>query len=248
MVDSNSTLSAYNPKNVIIWWILAFQAGAINVGGFMACHRFVTHTTGFATFFGVEAAEGQWIEALGMLTVPMFFLIGAMISAFFIDRPHSDGSKPHWNIVLFLIATIMAGIVALGTAGEFGVFGEPLTLARDYLLLTMLCLASGLQNAAITSASGAVVRTTHLTGITTDLGIGIVRVLTHSQVHQRREMEIRANWLRAGIIGGFVLGSFIGALLFLKVQYWGFLLPWLISFTLWIISSRMSQRGSKSLI
>ena len=61
---------------------MAFQAGLINIGGFMACHRFVSHITGFATFFGYEINQADTSAALSMLVVPMFFLFGCMISGF----------------------------------------------------------------------------------------------------------------------------------------------------------------------
>ncbi len=91
--------------------------------------------------------------------------------------------------------------------------------------MVLLCLASGLQNALIVHASGVVVRTTHLTGVTTDLAMGLVRLL-FAEEDQRHERHGRlANMARFGIIGGFVLGSAISAFLFLRADYWGFLLP-----------------------
>jgi uncharacterized membrane protein YoaK (UPF0700 family) len=77
----------------------------------------------------------------------------------------------------------------------------------------------------ITSASGAVVRTTHLTGITTDLGIGIVRLMSLDRHDSHWRREWMSNMLRGGTIAFFVLGSFISAFIFIKIQFWGFLIP-----------------------
>lgn len=217
---------------------LAFQAGVLNVGGFLACHRFVTHITGFATHFGEEASLSRWESAFGMLTVPGFFLLGCMISGFFIDLRQLRDRAPLYEYSFGLIGLLMLVISIGGHNHVFGNFGEPLLLGRDYLLLAILCLSAGLQNATITSASGAVVRTTHLTGVTTDLGIGLTRVLTKKKGDHVRRHEAKANIMRAGLILFFVFGSYFGALLFLKIEYKGFLIPAVISAVLSALSFR----------
>lgn len=235
-------LSQYNRTNLLLWLTLSFQAGFINVGGFLACHRFVTHTTGFATQFGAEFAVGHWLNAAGMLTAPLFFLSGAMISAFFVERRLSSGLEARYGLLIGAISLIMLFIAISGYEGHFGVFGEPLDIRIDYFLLALLCLASGIQNAAITSASGAVIRTTHLTGVTTDLGIGLVRVLSRKRKDRLRDIEIQGTRIRLTLISGFVAGSTAGALLFLNLQYLGFLVPGLISGALFILG-RFKRRA-----
>ncbi|MFL5814147.1 MAG: YoaK family protein [Bdellovibrionia bacterium] len=212
------------------WYILAFAAGSINAGAFMAAGRFVTHMTGFGTLFGVEVAHARWEGAIGILFVPAFFLLGTMISAYMVDHRFHRGRRPHYDWVMFLEVLCLVAAAVGGQLHFFGSFGEPLKLKSDFALLALLCLASGLQNAAITSATGSSVRTTHLTGITTDLGIGIVRALALKGHRKHHDREVRANWLRAGTIFSFYAGSVVGAILFLKVQYYGFYLPAAIAF------------------
>lgn len=228
-------VSRFSGKTMAIWSAMAFQAGAINAGGFLACHRFVTHITGFATHFGAETAMGNVSSALGMLSVPFYFIAGSMISAYFVDHQTARGKRPHYLIVLALISFLMFACTVLGAAGVFGVFGAPLALGRDYSLLAILCLASGIQNAAITSASGAAIRTTHLTGMSTDLGIGLMRMFAKSSQNEAAKAELQGNFIRIGLIVSFILGSMVGAALFLHVQYFGFLLPAGISFSLWLL-------------
>lgn len=231
-LDAKSQLTIFNRRNYLIWFLLAFQAGAINVGGFLACHRFVTHTTGFATHFGVEFALKDYAGAFGMLTVPLFFLGGAMISGFLVDRRHQKSNPPNYPFVFFFISLLMTIVGLAGETGAFGEFGAPLDLVADYTLLALLSFSSGLQNAVITTASGAVVRTTHLTGITTDLGLGLVRTMGNSHRDHRHENEVRANWLRGGTIISFVVGSTICAFVFQSFNYDGFFIPAVISFGL----------------
>ncbi len=207
------------------WLVLSFLAGSVNAGGALACHRFVTHVTGFATLAGIDLAHQRWTSAVGMFTVPLFFLFGVMISAYFIDRRIHLKRSPLYSFVMLLVALCLSAAAVGGIYDFFGPFGAMVDIKKDYILLCLLCMASGLQNAAITSASGATVRTTHLTGLTTDLGIGIVRAFYSQEDKNFRVQARRANRLRVCSLFAFVLGGAAGAFLFLEVAYLGFFMP-----------------------
>lgn len=232
---------SYSPQKFALWNTLAFQAGFVNVGGLLACHRFVTHTTGFATHFGAEMASGKFNMAIGMISVPLFFLAGTCISAFFTDHRSLHQKKPNYSILFFLMFVCYTLVTILGVTHRFGEFGTPLSIVDDYFLLGILSLSSGIQNAIGTSISRSVVRTTHLTGLTTDLGIGLVRIFSHKSSPQLRDEEFKATGMRVGIIVSFTFGSWMGASLFYKYQYYGFLIPLLISSTYLFISLRKKQ-------
>lgn len=239
---TGNNLNHYSPQNALIWLSLAFQAGVINVGGYLACHRFVTHTTGFSTFFGVELAQGHIFNALGMLSVPIFFLLGSMLGGILVDLRLLKNQRPRYSMIFFLMTFCLAFIVIAGNAGFLGSFGEPLNSPHDYLLLILLCLTSGLQNATVTSVFGAIIRTTHLTGLTTDLGIGLMRVFSGNYKATRQD-EIRAIFMRMGIIAAFACGSF-AAFVFVRFQYWGFTVPALVSGALLFTSLKSQRRAS----
>lgn len=222
-----STYAAYTKRNYTIWSILGFQAGMLNIGGFLACHAFVSHVTGYATLFGADLATNRYSHAWSVLTVPLFFLIGAMFSGTIIDLRIRKKQKPLYPALFAFISLLLLAIAILGRFEFLGEFGETLNIPRDYFLLSVLCLICGMQNAAVTTASKAVVRTTHLTGITTDLGIGLVRVFSKTLADNGEEN--RANAMRATIIVSFVLGSIAGAYIFLRYQYLGFSVPSLLS-------------------
>ena len=76
----------YEKTILLKWYVLSFLAGNVNAGGFLAVERFVTHVTGFATLFGIEIANGRLDQALGILSVPLFFLIGSTVSAYLIHH------------------------------------------------------------------------------------------------------------------------------------------------------------------
>lgn len=216
---------AVGVKTYIDWLLLAFLAGAVNAGGFLAANRFVSHVTGFATIAGVDFAEGNWGGALGILTVPLYFLGGVMLSAYLIDRRAHEGKKPRYALVMGLVTTLLLLSAIGGHLGFWGEFGHEAELRYDYFFLSFLCAASGLQNAALTSATGATIRITHLTGLTTDLGIGLVRAAKRSKSDPERRLETIQNAMRAGTIVAFMLGSATGAVLYLRFHYLGFLMP-----------------------
>ena len=217
---------------ILHWFMLSFNGGSINAGGFLATGRFVTHVTGFATLFGVDLASSQLQAALGILSVPFFFLLGAFLAGIFIERPIFKGKRPRFDWVMGISAFCLFIAASMGWwfHGPFfsgvGVLAE---LKESYVLLALLCLSSGLQNAAITSSSGRTFRTTHLTGQTTDLGLGLARLFTFGLNKQVFYEEARLNYLRIGAIASFVAGSVFGGWMFLRLGYTGFIVPGLLS-------------------
>jgi len=208
------------------WLTLSFLAGNINAGGYLSCHRFVSHITGFATSSGVAFKQESLLTALGELSIPLFFLIGVMISGYLTEKKRAhriEGAK--YAPVMKLVALLL-GLVAIGGSFDFfGNFGDPMLIKHDYFLLAALCMACGLQNAAITSASGYTIRTTHLTGLTTDLGLGIVRAEMGKATDLEKLNERRMNIYRIGTIASFVAGSFVAAFVFSYFEYKGFFFP-----------------------
>ena len=212
------------------WFLMSFSAGCVNAGGFIATGRFVTHVTGFATLFGFDIAHWQLDAALGILSVPLFFMIGALVAGLLIDRRIHVHKQPHFDYVM-IISGLCLFLAALGGNSEsFSEFGQNFHLKQNYILLALLCLASGLQNAAISSGSDKSVRTTHLTGITTDLGLGLARILTFHLNDKSLRKGRTANLLRIGNILAFVTGSAAGAILFNGLKYHGFFVPAIIAF------------------
>lgn len=230
MLYGNESISHYTKSNICIWMLMAFQAGLFNIGGFMACHRFVSHVTGFATYFGYELSQKEQARhAVGMLVVPLFFLFGAMLSGLLVDIRLKLHKKPKYYISFGLIF-FLCGVVAFGGIfGYFGHFGQPLESSRDYTLLIFLCLICGIQNGTIATVSKSVIRTTHLTGITTDLGLGLVRLFNRKKLDESMDNEKNATLMRIGIISFFGFGSVVGAFVFNSFGHGGFLIPVLTS-------------------
>lgn len=98
-----------------------------------------------------------------------------------------------------------------------------------------LSFTCGVQNGTITTVSRSVIRTTHLTGVTTDLGIGIVRYLHRKSLNIEIQNEVRANLMRLGIILFFGLGSVVGGFVFTKFGYAAFAIPVITSGVLFVL-------------
>lgn len=230
----------YEPQNLFLWFLLAFQGGVLNIAGLLGVGRFVSHLTGFATLIGDQLSKENWMVALGMFATPGFFIAGAMVSAYFIDRRRILHKSPQYSFIFvqMIICLIMTGV--LGHFGFFGEFGNHLDSLQNFYYLFILAYTCGMQNAVITSASGAVIRTTHLTGPTTDMAIGIVHYWTKYPNPNRRETF--ATWCRFGIIVSFIFGSLIGAIFFNKFQFKAFLLPVIISS---FVGFRLRQHSKK---
>lgn len=244
-IDAKSQILSFNIKNYALWFVLAFNAGCINMGGFLAANRFVTHITGYATHFGEELSLGNVGRAWSLALVPVFFIIGAMVSAWFTDRNiTANRNKKSYTILFFIIAGIMFFISLLGPFGIFGLFGNEQDFIPGYFLISLLAIGSGIQNAMISTASGLLVRTTHLTGISTDLGVGIIRYFFAGRETELKNKELRINLLRIGTIFSFILGSMVSSFEFRKLQYLGFLIPGLIALSLGIYTWNHNRRYS----
>jgi uncharacterized membrane protein YoaK (UPF0700 family) len=211
------------------WYLLTFNAGCINAGGFLATGRFVSHVTGFASLFGVDLVKHENEAALGILSVPVFFLLGAFISGMLVDRPIYQKRHPHYDYAMGL-SSVCLFLTAIGGGHlQFVNVGLMLHLKEVYVSLALLCMACGLQNGAISASSKGTIRTTHLTGLTTDLGLGFARLLTYQKGQPNYSEERHANWLRGSSILAFVLGSGVGAWLFIKLGHRGFIVSGLVS-------------------
>jgi uncharacterized membrane protein YoaK (UPF0700 family) len=152
-------------------YLLAFVAGALNAGGFLAVQQYTSHMTGILSEMADMIALGQYRLAFFGLACLISFILGAALSAFLVNLAHRRQWHSAYAIPLVVEAGLLAGfgLVAL-------IFGQ-ITGQMVTATILSLCFVMGLQNAVMTKISGAVIRTTHVTGIATDLGIDMGRWL-----------------------------------------------------------------------
>lgn len=223
-----------------LWLLLGFQAGFMNAGGYLACHRFVSHVTGYGTQVGIVFGLGQTLRAMELGLAPAMFIAGAACAGWLVDREILSGREPRLLAGIFIMATMNLAVYLGGVWGVFGPFGEPLELQRDFLLLFFLCFACGLQNGLFTGLTKGQVRTTHITGPSTDIGLGLAKVASLGRDDPRRAEVKAATWLRTRIAAAFTVGSLTATAIFSWAGYGGFAVPCGLSgFLVWYVRKLM---------
>lgn len=234
-------------RNQPLWLILAFQSGYMNTGGFLGCGRFVSHMTGYGTYVGVAMGQKGYANAFQMALAPLFFLAGAAYSGWLVDRRMILGREPRVLAGVCSLAALNLVVTVGEDLGFFGDFGEPLILQRDFLLLFLLCFACGLQNGLFVGLTDGKVRTTHLTGPITDIGVNLSKIFTYERDNPERSQLSAGNWLKAKIAIAFSGGSIIATIVFAMVSYQGFAVPCAISIGLiWYVRSLLKLGEGES--
>lgn len=190
--------------------ILAFVAGATNAGGFLAVHRYTSHMTGIISAIADDLATGGLGLALAGLASLLAFMTGAACTAIMINW--AKRRKLHGTYALALMVEAVLLLM-------FGMLGANLASFAHLVVpatVLLLCFIMGLQNAIITKISQAEIRTTHMTGVVTDLGIEIGRLLYWNRSRDANAIHVvRANrdklFIHATVLGLFFLGGLIGA-------------------------------------
>lgn len=202
--------------NVRLGMTLCFVAGATNAGGFLAVGEYTSHMTGVLSAVADEMALGHWTAVVGGLGSLLMFLLGAMSTAWLVNWGLRLRLASAFGLPLLLEAVLLL---------LFGLFGAVLDLHAALftpLTVLLLCYIMGLQNAVITKISKAEIRTTHVTGLVTDLGIELGK-LFYINRHPQQTTPVLANRaklaLQGRLVGCFFLGAVIGALVF---KHWGY--------------------------
>lgn len=205
--------------------LLAFNAGAVNAGGFLAVQRYTSHMSGIVSGVADDLVLGQLGLALAGLLALSSFMAGAMTTAILINWARRRSMHSEYALSLLLEAVLLLGFGLLG--GQLAHLSEHLLIYAVLPATVMtLCFIMGLQNAIVTKISQAEIRTTHMTGVITDLGIELGRLLYWNRLDQRFDAQgaavaltpVRADRARmrllAGIVGLFFGGGVVGALAF----------------------------------
>ena len=197
-------------SNRVLGLLLAFNAGAINAGGFLVVHLYTSHMTGFVSLLADHLVLGNMALVLSALGALSAFISGAAVTAVFINWARQRKLHSVYALPLLLLAMLMLvfGLVGAVTLNWRTPFAVPTTV----LLLSFMM---GLQNATVTKMSASQIRTTHMTGVVTDLGIELGKMLYWNRTGTLPEALVRANQARlrlfAGLLGMFLVGGIAGA-------------------------------------
>lgn len=198
--------------------VLAFVAGAINAGGFLAVQRYTSHMSGIVSGMADDLAVGSVTLALAGLASLLAFVAGAATTAVLISWARRRQLHSKFALALMLEAALLL---------LFGLVGANLHNFAQLLVpstVLLLCFIMGLQNAIVTKISHAEIRTTHMTGVVTDLGIELGRLIYWNRSAANAERpDVVANRDKLGILatllGLFFGGGLVGALMFKHLGY-----------------------------
>lgn len=216
--NSNKTMPLqYLPNWLqLVAFLLALNAGMINVLGLITIlHQSVSHMTGNISILAISLVDHQTQLSLYLVVAVLCYVLGSFISGFTLGTSHFSLNKQ---------------------------YGIPLTLVTCALLLCWLllslhtgvallwaCLAMGIQNAMVSYYKGIIIRTTHLSGVLTDIGLMLGYLLRGLRVEKRRIM------LHILIVLGFTLGGIFAALIYPSLKLHAFFVPALISLLMSIV-------------
>jgi len=239
-------------ESLVLAHVLPFVAGSVNASGFFIVGAYTSHVTGSVARVGEELAQRNVAGALHAAFLVLSFFLGAAAATALLDRPTTP-HRGHYARPLGAEAATLLIVMLLGMT-------EPKTTPWLKSVTTaLLCFGMGLQNALVTRLSGAVVRTTHLTGIVTDMGMETVRAYRLLKSHGlkgllprllqfRTAPELGKLRLHGAILLSFTLGALVGPYLYLRCGYVSMVLPLSILGLLIAIDTFIGLRTRKPLL
>ncbi|MEP6558132.1 MAG: YoaK family protein [Burkholderiales bacterium] len=184
--------------------VLAFVAGATNAGGFLAVQQYTSHMTGIVSAMADNLALGAY-ELVGAAAVGLLsFVVGAACSAVMVNYARRHRMHSEYALPLLVEAFLLLGF---GLLGARLARTEPLFVPFTVMLL---CFIMGLQNAVITKLSNAVIRTTHITGIVTDIGIELGKFFYWNGPRSDLRPIVLCDRARLGVLTSLALSFFVG--------------------------------------
>jgi uncharacterized membrane protein YoaK (UPF0700 family) len=193
--------------NLQIASLLSFVAGIVNVAGFLAVAKLTTNVTGHFAFFVDEIFKLEFWQGFIYFLYIFFFFLGSFSSSFLVEII----SRKNENYVYIIPTSIECLILVL-----VAVLGGGLMVKHPDLIACCLLFAMGLQNSLVTRISNATVRTTHLTGLFTDLGIELSQLFFYREEETKKKL-ISSVKLRLTIISFFFIGGIIGGIFYSKI-------------------------------
>jgi uncharacterized membrane protein YoaK (UPF0700 family) len=190
--------------NLSLATLLSFVAGMVNVAGFLSVQKLTTNVTGHFAYFVDEIFKLQFLSAFVYFLYIFFFFLGSFVSNLIVEII----SKKNENYVYVIPAVVESALLFLAAF-----FGNYFITSNPNILVFCLLFAMGLQNSLVTTISNAAVRTTHLTGLFTDLGIEISQLFFYKHKEQKEKL-VSSIKLRLAIIGSFFFGGVLGGVFF----------------------------------
>jgi len=187
-------------------FILALVAGIVNSIGLLGFkHQSISHLSGTATLLGTGLVNATFSDVLHLSIIIFSFLVGAAISGYFLRSGALKLGRNYGGLLYLEVVFLIGATYFLTQGSSYGIY--------------LASVACGLQNALASTYSGAIIRTTHLTGIFTDLGIMLGAKFSGKPFDQRKALLLLL------IVTGFIAGGTLGAYLYALFNFQALLIP-----------------------
>lgn len=210
--------------NIKLGSLSAFSAGMVNIGSLLLFFSFSSNVTGHYAILAAEIVKGNYYQIAVVFSWIFVFFFGSFVSNMFVI--HINQKSSYLAHAIPLILEIFC-LLAVGVYGEY--FYRETLVETEYLLALML-FAMGLQNGLTASISNFSVKTTHLTGTTTDLGV-LFSMFTKKEFRQNEALIGKAKLLLSITIS-YVIGAIIAGFTYVHL---GFKMFYAVSLVLVII-------------
>ena len=185
------TASLPHGKLLVGGALLAGSAGFVNAVLLSFFQVPVSHMSGAVSHLGVAMASRPLMETLSALTIITAFFLGSVVSGVLVGRDTALPGRRYGVVLLLQGLSLMAAGSCLHARLATGV--------------PLAAFACGIQNAMSSSYYGLAMRTTHVTGMVTDLGVIVGHWLRHRRF-SRWKARVLAVMTAAFLVGG-VLGA-----------------------------------------
>lgn len=185
--------------------LLTFIAGFINSTSLMYFHVPVSHMTGVVTKISIDVATLQIDELFSLLYIFAGFISGAIVSGYVIGAADFKPRKAYGGILALEALCLVLALTLFQNKFNLG--------------LLFVSFACGLQNAMASTYLGLIVRTTHVTGLVTDLGVLLGQAARHKKVKRWKFFFLGC------LLAGFFAGGFFAMLVFGVLGFYALLVP-----------------------
>ena len=195
--------------NLLLAALLSSNAGLVNITGVLSISVLTTNVTGHFAFFSEQLSLNHYGLAINFLIYIFSFLFGSFFSSILTEYFEAKEKKTSHGLSMSIEIIILFSV------------GYYLKYYNNYLspevIASTLLFAMGMQNSLVTQISSSTVRTTHLTGLFTDLGIELSQLFFHKKIEEKKMLWKSIN-LRLAIITFFFLGGILGGFLYKYIQ------------------------------
>jgi len=185
--------------------LLSFIAGFVNTISLGYFQVPISHMTGAVTRLSIDLATLNFSEFIQLSYIFFGFLLGAVVTGFLVGGDKIRLSIEYTQILLLESFVLFISFFLFKSQASFALF--------------LVSFACGLQNAMASNYMGLIIRTTHVTGIVTDLGILV------GKAFKNHSLERWKFGFLFTLLISFFLGGFCGISAYIYMGFFAIFIP-----------------------